>query len=57
VWLFLNQLSALFEQNKSVISCHLENIFKEDELSRPAVVAKNATTAGDGKKYEVEYFN
>lgn len=57
VWLSLNQLTALFERDKSVISRHLKNIFTEDELDRNSVVAKNATTAQDGKTYEVEYYN
>src|SRR5690606_350406 len=48
---------ALFERDKSVISRHLKNIFREEELDRDAVVAKNATTARDGKTYEVEYYN
>lgn len=56
-WLSLNQISALFERDKSLISRHLKNIFKENELDRNSVVAKNATTASDGKIYEVEYFN
>jgi len=50
-------MSALFERDKSVISRHLRNIFKQNELSREAVVAFFATTASDGKKYNVEYFN
>ena len=57
VWLSLNQLADLFERDKSVISRHLRNVFKEGELERSAVVAKNATTAADGKTYQVEYFN
>jgi prophage maintenance system killer protein len=57
VWLSLNQLSTLFERDKSVISRHLKNIFTEEELDRNSVVAKNATTANDGKTYVVEYFN
>jgi prophage maintenance system killer protein len=57
VWLSLNQLTALFERDKSVISRHLKNIFTEDELDRNSVVAKNATTAQDGKTYDVEYYN
>jgi prophage maintenance system killer protein len=57
VWLSLNQLADLFERDKSVISRHLRNVFKEGELERAAVVAKNATTAADGKTYQVEYFN
>ena len=51
------RLADLFERDKSVISRHLRNVFKEGELERTAVVAKNATTAADGKIYQVEYFN
>ena len=56
-WLSLKQISSLFEKDKSVISRHLKNIFACGELNKDAVVAKNATTASDGKTYEVEYFN
>lgn len=56
-WLSLNQISELFERDKSVISRHLRNIFNDGELTREAVVAKNATTASDGKTYNVEHFN
>ena len=57
VWLSLNQLTELFDRDKSVISRHLNNIFKSGELRRDLVVAKNATTAADGKIYQVDYFN
>ncbi|MFN7188801.1 MAG: virulence RhuM family protein, partial [Cyclobacteriaceae bacterium] len=57
VWLSLNQLAQLFGRDKSVISRHLKRIFEDRELSRKSVVAKNATTAADGKTYEVECFN
>jgi hypothetical protein len=57
VWLSLNQLSALFVRDKSVISRHLRNVFQEGELERSAVVAKKATTAKDDKTYEVEFYN
>ena len=57
VWLSLNQLSELFERDKSVISRHLRRIFAEEELNKVSVVAKNATTASDGKTYQVEFFN
>lgn len=56
-WLNLNQISELFGRDKSVISRHLSNIFKEQELDKNAVVAKNATTALDGKKYQVDYYS
>jgi prophage maintenance system killer protein len=57
VWLSLNQMAELFGRDKSVISRHLRNVFESEELEREAVVAKNATTAADGKAYQVEYFN
>ena len=56
-WLNLNQISSLFEKDKSVISRHLKNVFTSGELNRDSVVAKNATTATDGKNYAVEYYN
>ncbi len=57
VWLSLQQIADLFGRDKSVISRHLRNVFNEGELERPSVVAKNATTAADGKTYQVEFFN
>jgi|GEM_PF-3150086 len=57
IWLSLNQLSCLFQRDKSVISRHLRNVFEDRELDSESVVAKNATTASDGKTYQVEYFN
>ncbi|WP_422410997.1 MULTISPECIES: RhuM family protein [unclassified Endozoicomonas] len=57
VWLSLNQMADLFDRDKSVISRHLRNIFHDEELVREQVVAKNATTANDGKTYQVEYYN
>lgn len=57
VWLSLDQLSALLDRDKSVISRHIRNIFSEKELLRKSVVAKFATTASDGKTYKVDYYN
>lgn len=57
VWLTLSQITELFDRDKSVISRHISNVFREGELNRSSVVAKNATTASDGKIYQVEYFN
>ncbi len=57
VWLSLNQIAELFGRNKSVISKHLKNIFSSEELARNSVVAKFATTAADGKTYQVEHYN
>jgi prophage maintenance system killer protein len=57
VWLSLNQIAGLFSRDKSVVSRHISNIFKEKELDKGSVVAKNATTGSDGKTYQVEYYN
>jgi hypothetical protein len=57
VWLSLKQMAELFQRDKSVVSRHINNVFKEGELVRDSVVANFATTAADGKTYQVEYFN
>ena len=57
VWLTLDQLSDLFDKNKSTISRHIKNIFSEGELERHSVVANFATTASDNKIYKVDYYN
>lgn len=57
VWLTQAQIADLFQRDKSVVSRHLRNVFVEGELDYDSVVAKNATTAVDGKVYQVEYFN
>ena len=57
VWLTLEQMATLFQRDKSTISKHIKNIFDDGELQREAVVAKNATTASDGKTYQVDYYN
>ncbi len=57
LWATLDQIAVLFGRDKSVISRHFSNIFKDGELDKNAVVAKNATTAADGKTYQIEYYN
>ncbi|HBS88929.1 MAG: DNA-binding protein [Bacteroidetes bacterium GWF2_38_335] len=60
VWLTLNQIAQLFNRDKSVISRHLSNVYKEGELSKEATVAKNATVqmeAGRKVKRKIEYYN
>lgn len=56
-WLSLNQIAELFQRDKSVISKHIKNVFEEGELHHRAVVANFATTATDGKTYQVSYYN
>ena len=50
-------MATLFERDKSTISRHIKNIFTEGELVRNSVVANFATTAFDGKEYQVDYYN
>lgn len=57
LWLTLDNLSTLYQRDKSTISRHIKNIFKEGELKPYAVVANFATTASDGKTYQVDYYN
>lgn len=57
IWANLDQISTLFGRDKSVISKHIKNILRDEELSQDQVVAFFATTAKDGKTYQVEYFN
>lgn len=56
VWLNRQQISNLFDRDVKTIGKHINNALKE-ELSGMAVVAKFATTAADGKTYQVEYYN
>lgn len=57
VWLTQEQMAALFERERSVISKHLRNIFKAGELDEEAVCAHFAHTASDGKTYQTRFFN
>ena len=57
VWLNLDQMSKLFNRDKSVVSRHIKNIFIEKELDKYSVVANFATTAADKKTYQVDYYN
>jgi len=60
VWLSLNQMVELFERDKSVISRHIGNVFKEGELDRRATVAKYATVQNEGNRKvfrDIDFFN
>ena len=57
VWLNRQHLSELFGRDVKTIGKHISNVFKEKELEKIAVVANFATTASDGKTYNVEYYN
>ncbi len=57
IWLSLDQISSLFQKDKSTISRHIKNVFLSEELDKESVVANFATTASDGKIYHVDYYN
>lgn len=60
VWLSLNQISTLFERDKSVISRHIRNLYREQELEEKATVAKNATVQNENGREvlrQIEYYN
>ncbi|MBO8432290.1 MAG: virulence RhuM family protein [Bacteroidetes bacterium] len=57
VWLTQAQMAELFQTSKQNVSLHTNNIFKEKELDRDAVVKDSLTTAADGKNYRVRYYN
>ncbi len=57
VWLSQAQMQELFTRERSVITKHINNIFKEEELTRDQVCAKFAHTAADQKTYQVEHYN
>ena len=57
IWISIEQMSVLFERDRSVISKHIKNIFLEGELLEDSVCAFFAHTANDGKVYNVKYYN
>lgn len=60
VRLSLDRMAELFERDKSVISRHISNIFKEKELDKDSTVAKFATVQNEGGRTirrNIEYYN
>lgn len=60
VWLSLQQLADVFDRDKSVVSRHLRNIFRDGELDYEATVAKNATVQREGDREvrrDIEFYN
>ena len=57
VWLTQKQMSELFEKNVRTISEHVNNIFKEGELDKEAVIRNIRITAEDGKNYQTNHYN
>ena len=57
VWLNRNQMAELFDRDVKTIGKHINNTLKEELADGNAVVANFATTATDGKTYQVEHYN
>ena len=57
VWLNRQQLAELFDRDIKTIGKHINNSLNEELKDDNSVVAKFATTASDGKTYNVEYYN
>ena len=56
IWINRQQMAELFDRDIKTIGKHINNALKE-ELRDISVVAKFATTAADGKVYQVEHYN
>ncbi|MCL4385482.1 MAG: virulence protein RhuM/Fic/DOC family protein [Actinobacteria bacterium] len=60
LWLTLNQMALLFQRDKSVISRHIKNIYKTEELNKKSTVAFFATVQNEGGRLiqrQMEYYN
>ena len=60
VWLSLDQMTTLFQRDKSTISRHIKNVFEEGELSKDSTVAKIATVQMEGSRQVermIEFYN
>jgi len=60
VWLNLMQLTELFDRDKSVISRHINNVYRENELGKSSTVANFATVQFEGGRTverNIEYYN
>ncbi len=57
IWLTQVKIGELFGVERSVVTKHLQNIFKDGELAENSVCAIFAHTASDGKSYETKFYN
>ena len=57
VWLSLDEMSALFERDRSVIGKHIRKIYQERELDENRTRAKNARHLEDGRIFQVDVYN
>lgn len=56
VWLSKEQIGQLFDRDRSVVSRHINNIYKEGELCKDSSCAKNAHEV-NGQTHYTELFN
>ena len=57
IWATQDQMAKIFSVDRTVVSRHIRNIFKDGELDEARVCAKNAHTGPDGKTYQVKMYN
>lgn len=57
VWLTQDMIASLYDKGRSTVTEHIQNIFKEDELSQDSVCREFRQTGTDGKKYFVKFYN
>ncbi len=60
VWLSQAQLSELFDKDKRTVSEHIQNIFKEAELSPDSTVRKFRTVQTEGNRKvsrQIDFYN
>lgn len=57
VWLTQKQMSELFDKDRRTITRHIQNIYKDEELSEKEVCSFFEHTASDNKSYTVQYYN
>lgn len=58
VWLSVSQMAALFERDRTVISRHIKNAYKEGEIDRNITCAKFAHMGSEGDQlYEITMYN
>jgi prophage maintenance system killer protein len=57
IWATQQQMAEIFAIERSVVTKHVRNLFKDKELTERSVCANFAHTAGDGKTYQVKAYN
>ena len=56
VWLSKEEMAILFQRDRSVISRHIANIYKEGELLEKSTCAKNAHVHSDKRQRQYENY-